>query len=62
MGLVNRLSAIIGPLTYGLINYLSDGNHRLSLMSTLVFFILGLVSLTQVKEARGKAAAAGQDN
>ena len=61
-GLVNRLSAIIGPLTYGLINYLSDGNHRLSLMSTLVFFIVGLVSLTQVKEARGKAAAAGQDN
>ena len=61
-GLVNRLSAIIGPLTYGLINYLSDGNHRLSLMSTCVFFILGLVALTQVKEARGKAAAAGQDN
>ena len=56
-GLVNRLSAIIGPLTYGLINYLSDGNHRLSLMSTCVFFILGLVALTQVKEARGKAAA-----
>ncbi len=56
-GLVNRLSAIIGPLTYGLINYLSNGDHRLSLMSTLVFFILGLLFLTKVKEARGKAAA-----
>jgi Permeases of the major facilitator superfamily len=30
-GLVNRLSAIVGPLSYGLINYLSHGNHRLSL-------------------------------
>ncbi len=56
-GLVNRLSAIVGPLTYGLINYLSNGNHRLSLMSTLVFFILGLLSLTQVQETRGKSAA-----
>ena len=55
-GLVNRLSAILGPLSYGLVNYLTHGNHRLSLLSTLVFFILGLLSLTKVKEVRGKAA------
>ena len=55
-GLVNRLSAILGPLSYGLVNYLTHGNHRLSLLSTLVFFILGLLSLTKVKEIRGKAA------
>ncbi len=55
-GLVNRLSAIVGPLSYGLVNYLTQGNHRLSLLSTLVFFILGLLALTQVNEARGKAA------
>ena len=56
-GLVNRLSAIIGPLSYGLINYLSNGNHRLSLVSTLMFFILGLALLIKVNEPRGKAAA-----
>jgi len=56
-GLVNRLSAIVGPLSYGLINYWSNGNHRLSLMSTLMFFILGLVLLSKVNEQRGKAAA-----
>ena len=55
-GLVNRLSAILGPLSYGLVNYLTHGNHRLSLLSTLVFFILGLLSLTKVKEIRGIAA------
>lgn len=58
-GLVNRLSAIVGPLSYGVINYLSNGNHRLSLLSTLTFFILGLVLLAKVNESRGKAAANG---
>ncbi|TRX01961.1 MFS transporter [Candidatus Methylobacter oryzae] len=56
-GLVNRLSAIVGPLSYGLINYWSNGNHRLSLLSTLSFFIIGLFLLFQVNERRGKAAA-----
>jgi UMF1 family MFS transporter len=56
-GLVNRLSAIVGPLSYGLINYLSDGSHRLSLVSTLGFFIFGLILLIMVDESRGKAAA-----
>jgi UMF1 family MFS transporter len=56
-GLVNRLSAIVGPLSYGLINYLSSGNHKLSLLSTLLFFIVGLALLSKVNESRGKAAA-----
>ena len=56
-GLVNRLSAIVGPLSYGLINYWSHGNHRMSLLSTLSFFIVGLVLLSKVNESRGKAAA-----
>jgi len=55
-GFVNRLSAIVGPLSYGLINYWSKGNHRLSLLSTLLFFIIGLVLLLKVDEKRGKAA------
>jgi UMF1 family MFS transporter len=58
-GLVNRLSAIVGPLSYGLINYWSHGNHRMSLLSTLSFFIVGLVLLSKVNESRGKAAALG---
>jgi UMF1 family MFS transporter len=51
------LSAIVGPLSYGLINYLSHGNHRLSLVSTVVFFIVGLLLLGKVNESRGKIAA-----
>jgi MFS transporter, UMF1 family len=56
-GLVNRLSAIVGPMSYGLINYWSDGDHRMSLLSTLSFFIIGLALLSKVDESRGKAAA-----
>lgn len=56
-GLVNRLSVIVGPLSYGLINYWSGGNHRLSLLSTLLFFAVGLLLLRRVNESRGRAAA-----
>jgi len=56
-GLVNRLSVIVGPLSYGLINYWSGGNHRLSLLSTLAFFVFGLLLLFKVDEERGRAAA-----
>lgn len=56
-GLANRLAAIAGPLSYGLINYLSNGNHRLSIISTLSFFILGFILLFRVNEQRGKAKA-----
>jgi MFS transporter, UMF1 family len=56
-GLAGRLAAIVGPLSYGLITYLTAGNHRLAILSTVAFFIGGLVVLTTVHEQRGKAAA-----
>jgi MFS transporter, UMF1 family len=56
-GLAGKLAAIVGPLSYGLITYLTAGNHRLAILSTVAFFIGGLVVLTTVHEQRGKAAA-----
>jgi len=56
-GLVNRLSAIVGPLSYGLVNYLTEGNHRQALLSTLLFFVIGFLLLMRVNEKRGKEAA-----
>jgi len=52
-----RLSAIIGPVTYGLITLLSAGNHRLAIFGTGLFFVLGLVLLRRVNVQRGIAAA-----
>ncbi|GAB4038588.1 MAG: MFS transporter [Rubrivivax sp.] len=52
-----RLSAIVGPLTYGLVTLLTAGNHRLAILSTGVFFILGLLLLTRIDVERGARAA-----
>lgn len=54
-----RLAAIIGPVTYGLITWVSAGNHRLAIVSTGGFFLLGLWLLRRVDVARGVQAAQG---
>jgi MFS transporter, UMF1 family len=53
-----RLSAILGPMTYGLVTWLTDGNHRWAIASTGLFFVAGLWLLTRVNVQRGLAAAA----
>ncbi len=60
-GLASKFAAIIGPLSYGVINYLSAGNHRLALLSTLLFFIIGLSLLLTVNEQRGRQSSMGSD-
>jgi len=52
-----RLASILGPLTYGLITWLTDGNHRLAIGSTALLFVLGLWLLRPVDVARGMARA-----
>lgn len=56
-GLATKLSAIIGPLVYGLITFVTKGDHRLGLLSTTVFFVMGLIVLQTVNEKRGIATA-----
>jgi MFS transporter, UMF1 family len=52
-----RLSAIVGPLTYGLVTWLTGGNHRLAILSTGLFFVLGLLLLLRVDMTRGARVA-----
>lgn len=59
-GLATKLSSVVGPLVYGLITSLSDGNHRLALLATSIFFILGILLLLTINEKRGREAAHGQ--
>ncbi|HEX6363816.1 MAG TPA: MFS transporter [Albitalea sp.] len=54
-----RVSAIVGPVTYGLVTLLTRGNHRLAILTTAVFFVLGLATLARVDVARGIRAANG---
>ncbi|MCK4743257.1 MAG: MFS transporter [Sulfuriflexus sp.] len=53
-GMCVKLSAIIGPLSYGFITWLNDGNHRDSILTTLVFFVLGIIILLTINEERGR--------
>ena len=56
-GLANRAAAILGPISYGIINRVGGGDHQLSLISTLTFFVLGLALLLTVNERRGRRDA-----
>jgi len=56
-GLATKLSAIIGPLAYGLITVLTKGDHQAALLATTLFFVIGLIILGGVNEARGRQAA-----
>ncbi|WP_088286600.1 MFS transporter [Ideonella sp. A 288] len=52
------LSSIVGPVTYGLVTWATDGNHRLAILSTAVFFVAGVLLLRPVDVARGQRSAA----
>jgi len=52
-----RLAAIVGPLTYGAVTVLTAGNHRLAILSTGAFFLLGWWLLSLIDMQRGIAAA-----
>ena len=52
-----RLSAIVGPLTYGLVTLLTAGNHRLAILVTGLFFVLGWGLLRFIDVDRGIVSA-----
>ena len=51
------LSAVIGPLTYGLVTWITDNNHRLAILTTGLYFVAGLLVLAKVDVERGQRAA-----
>jgi UMF1 family MFS transporter len=53
-GVAIRLAAILGPLTYGAVTWVTGGNHRLAILLTAVFFVASLVVLAFVNERRGR--------
>ena len=52
-----RLAAILGPVTYGLVTWATAGNHRIAIVSTALFFVLGLFLLRPVDVQRGAREA-----
>src|SRR3990172_2655769 len=56
-GLSVKLSAIFGPITYGLVTWISQGDHRLAILITGSYFLVGLAILVGVNVRRGRRAA-----
>ena len=56
-GLAVKMSSILGPLTYGAATWMSQGNHRLAMLITGTYFIVGLVLLAGIDPERGRRAA-----
>lgn len=52
-----QLAAVIGPLSYGLVVWLTAGQHRVALLFTGLFFVSGLLVLRRVDFERGARAA-----
>jgi UMF1 family MFS transporter len=56
-GLAVKLAAMIGPLTYGTVSWVSSGDHRQALLVTGLYFVAGLALLTGVDARRGRRSA-----
>jgi UMF1 family MFS transporter len=56
-GLAVKLSAILGPLTYGAVTWITQGDHRAAILATGAFFLVGLLMLLGVDAGRGRRAA-----
>jgi MFS transporter, UMF1 family len=60
-GLAVKFSSILGPLTYGLVTWLSGGDHRLAILITGAYFVVGIALIENVDAERGRAAAVGDN-
>ena len=56
-GLAVNLSSILGPITYGIVSWISGGDHRLAMLITGSYFIIGLGILMSIDIQRGRRAA-----
>lgn len=59
-GLATKLAAILGPISYGATTWITRGNHRVAMLATGGFFVVGLALLTRVNVERGRRAAQGR--
>jgi MFS transporter, UMF1 family len=58
-GFYTRAAAIIGPLSYGVMTLIFEGNHRLAMLFTGGFFVIAFIVLAGVNVERGRARVSG---
>lgn len=60
-GLAVKLSSVLGPMTYGMVTWVSGGDHRLAILVTGVYFVIGIAIVAGVEVDRGRRAALEPD-
>jgi len=56
-GLAVKAASIFGPLTYGAVTWIFEGDHRLGILAVGAYFIVGLALLAGIDVERGRRAA-----
>jgi MFS transporter, UMF1 family len=56
-GLAVKAASIFGPLSYGVVTWTFAGNHRLAILATGAYFVIGLLLLAGINVERGRRAA-----
>jgi UMF1 family MFS transporter len=56
-GLAVKAASIFGPLTYGAVTWIFQGDHRLGILSVGAYFVVGLALLAGIDVERGRRAA-----
>ena len=56
-GLAVKAASIFGPLTYGAVTWMFEGNHRLGILAVGAYFVIGLALLAGIDVERGRRAA-----
>ncbi len=61
-GVSVNCAAILGPLTYGLVTWITNNSHRTAMLVTGVFFLAGLLLLARVDFQRARNTARAHAN
>ncbi len=56
-GLAVKAASIFGPITYGTVTWVFEGNHRLGILAVGAYFVVGLILLIGIDVERGRRAA-----
>ncbi|MDH3319856.1 MAG: MFS transporter [Betaproteobacteria bacterium] len=56
-GLAVKAASIFGPLTYGVVTWMFEGDHRLGILTVGAYFVVGLLLLAGIDVERGRRAA-----
>jgi UMF1 family MFS transporter len=57
VGARGEAASIFGPLTYGIVTWMFEGDHRLGILAVGAYFVIGLALVGGIDVERGRRAA-----